>query len=88
MSELLDPMHRRYIDTLGVVRPGTRTLEVGCGNGSISAWLAEQVSPGRTISSGKLDEALIDRFLAYSSESNWWTQTITFTAAHGRTLGG
>jgi hypothetical protein len=46
------------------------------------------VSPGRTISSGKLDEALIDRFLAYCSESNWWTQTMTFTAAHGRTLGG
>ena len=29
MSELLDPMHRRYIDALGVVRPGARTLEVG-----------------------------------------------------------
>ena len=239
MSELLDPMHRRYIDALGVVRPGARTLEVGCGNGSISAWLAERVSPGGTavavdldlsliqvrmpnlelrkadilagpvergafdlvtaravlhhvadpetamanmiaslraggallliepdflpvsiaeppevrafwdgwlawsrergidyhigrtlaprlaslgltkisgtaetaiynggslwadywietitelrgdlISSGKLDEALIDRFLAYCSDSNWWTQTIAFTAVHGRTLGG
>jgi SAM-dependent methyltransferase len=236
MSELLDPMHRRYIDALGVVRSGARTLEVGCGNGSISAWLAERVSPGGTavavdldlsliqvrmpnlelrkadilagpvergafdlvtaravlhhvadpetaranmiaslkaggallliepdflpsslaeppeirafwdgwlawsrergidyhigrtlaprlaslgltnisgtaetaiynggslwadywietvtelrddlISSGKLDEALIDRFLAYCSDSNWWTQTIAFTAVHGRT---
>jgi hypothetical protein len=37
MSELLDPMHRRHIDALGVVRPGARTLEVGCGNGSICA---------------------------------------------------
>jgi len=46
MSELLDTMHRRYIDALGVVRPGARTLEVGCGNGSISAWLAERLSPG------------------------------------------
>jgi 2-polyprenyl-3-methyl-5-hydroxy-6-metoxy-1,4-benzoquinol methylase len=36
MAELLDPMHRRYIDALGVVKPGARTLEVGCGNGSIS----------------------------------------------------
>ena len=239
MSELLDPMHRRYIDALGVVRPGARTLEVGCGNGSISAWLAERVSPdgtavavdldlsliqvrmpnlelrqadivtdpvergtfdlvtaravlhhvvdaqaaianmvaslkpggallliepdflpvsiaeppevrefwdgwlawsrergidyfiGRTlatqlgslglanisgaaetaiynggslwadywietitelrsdlISSDKLDEALIDKFLAYCSDSKWWTQTIAFTAVHGRTLGG
>ncbi len=239
MSELLDPMHRRYIDALGVVRPGARTLEVGCGNGSISAWLAERVSPGGTavavdldlslvqvhmpnlelrkadilagavergtfdlvtaravlhhvadaqaaidnmvaslkpdgtllliepdflpvsvaeppevrafwdgwlawsrergidyfigrtlaprlaslgltkiggtaetaiynggslwadywietitelrsdlISSGKLDEALIDKFLACCSDSNWWTQTIAFTAVHGLTLGG
>ena len=239
MSELLDPMHRRYIDSLGVVRPGARTLEVGCGNGSISAWLAERVSPGGTavavdldlslvhsrmqnlelrqadilagpiergafdlvtaravlhhianpelaianmiaslrkggallliepdflpasiaepqevrafwegwiawsrergidyyigrtlapkvaslglteisgtaetaiyngdslwaeywietvtelrgdlISSGKLDEALIDRFLAYCADSNWWTQTIAFTAVHGRNLSG
>jgi SAM-dependent methyltransferase len=239
MSELLDPMHRRYIDALGVARPGARTLEVGCGNGSISAWLAERVSPcgtavavdldlslvqvripnlelrqadivagpmergtfdlvtaravlhhvadahaaidnmiaslkpggailliepdflpvsiaeppevrafwdgwlawsrergidyfiGRTLaprlaslgltkisgtaetaiynggslwahywietitelrseltSSGKLDDVLIDKFLAYCSDSNWWTQTIAFTAAHGRTLGG
>jgi SAM-dependent methyltransferase len=237
MSELLDPMHRRYIDALGVVKPGARTLEVGCGNGSISAWLAKLVSPGGTavavdldlslvqvrmpnlelrkadilagpveqgafdlvtaravlhhvadperaiadmiaslkpggailliepdfipvsiaepkqvrafwdgwlawsrergidyyigrtlaprlaslglkniggtaetaiynggslwadywidtvtelrgdlISFGKIDEALIDRFLAYCSESNWWTQTIAFTAAHGRIL--
>ena len=239
MSELLDPMHRRYIDALDLVKPGARTLEVGCGNGSISAWLAERVRPGGTavavdldlsliqvrmenlelrkadilagpveprafdlvtaravlhhvadpetaianmiaslrdggallliepdflpvsvaepqevrafwegwlawsreggidyhigrtlasrlaslgltkingkaetaiynggslwadywietvtelrgdlISSGKLDEALIDRFLASCSDSNWWTQTIAFTAVHGRTLGG
>jgi hypothetical protein len=37
MSELLDPMHRRYINALDIVRPGARTLEVGCGNASISA---------------------------------------------------
>jgi ubiquinone/menaquinone biosynthesis C-methylase UbiE len=55
MSELLDPMHRRYIDALGVVRPGTRTLEVGCGNGSISAWLAECVTPGGTAVAVDLD---------------------------------
>ena len=45
MSRLLDPMHRRHIESLGG-GPGARTLEVGCGNGSISAWLAERVSPG------------------------------------------
>jgi SAM-dependent methyltransferase len=59
MSELLDPMYRRYIDALGVVRPGARTLEVGCGNGSISAWLAERVSPGGTAVAADLDLSLI-----------------------------
>src|SRR5437764_8700765 len=59
MSELLDPMHRRYIDALGVVKPGAHTLEVGCGNGSISAWLAERVSPGGTAVAVDLDLSLI-----------------------------
>ena len=59
MSELLDPMHRRYIDALGVVRPGARTLEVGCGNGSISAWLAGRVSPGGTAVAVDLDLSLV-----------------------------
>src|SRR5436190_2063075 len=48
MSRLLDPMHRRHIERLGV-GPGARTLEVGCGNGSISAWLAGRVTPGGAI---------------------------------------
>jgi ubiquinone/menaquinone biosynthesis C-methylase UbiE len=59
MSELLDPMHRRYIEALGVVKPGARTLEVGCGNASISAWLAERVSPGGTAVAVDLDLSLI-----------------------------
>jgi len=59
MSELLDPMHRRYIDALDIVRPGARTLEVGCGDGSISAWLAERVSPGGTAVAVDLDLSLI-----------------------------
>jgi SAM-dependent methyltransferase len=59
MSELLDPLHRRYIDALGILRPGARTLEVGCGNGSISAWLAERVSPGGTAVAVDLDLSLI-----------------------------
>ena len=45
MSRLLDPMHRRHIDRLGI-GPGARTLEVGCGNGSMSAWLAQRITPG------------------------------------------
>jgi tRNA A58 N-methylase Trm61 len=45
MSQLLDPMQRRYIESLNI-GPGARTLEVGCGNGSISEWLAQRVAPG------------------------------------------
>jgi hypothetical protein len=48
MSRLLDPMHRRHIEWLGA-GPGARTLEVGCGNGSMSAWLAKRIAPGGTI---------------------------------------
>ena len=60
MSQLLDPMHRRYIDALGVARPGACTLEVGCGNGSISAWLAERVRPGGRAVAVDLDLSLVD----------------------------
>jgi len=161
MSRLLDPMHRRHLESLGV-GPGARTLEVGCGNGSISGWLAERVSPGGEavaarpeakafwdgwlawsrdqgidyhvcralaprlasmgleavagtaetavynggspwadywtativelrkplLASGRLDDALIDGFLAHCADPGWWTQTIAFTAVHGRAPGG
>jgi 2-polyprenyl-3-methyl-5-hydroxy-6-metoxy-1,4-benzoquinol methylase len=60
MSELLDPMHRRHIEALGIIKPGARTLEVGCGNGSISAWLAERVSPGGKAVAVDLDLSLIE----------------------------
>ena len=59
MSRLLDPMHRRHLEALGVA-PGTRALEVGCGNGSISAWLAERVGPGGRAVAVDLDLSLID----------------------------
>src|SRR5258705_953068 len=59
MSELLDPMQRRYIESLDVVKRGARTLEVGCGNGSISAWLAERVSPGGKAVAFDLDLSLV-----------------------------
>jgi ubiquinone/menaquinone biosynthesis C-methylase UbiE len=41
------------------VKPGARTLEVGCGNGSISAWLAARVRPGGTAVAVDLDLSLI-----------------------------
>ena len=39
MSQLLDPMHRRHIESLGISRDA-QVLEVGCGNGSMSVWMA------------------------------------------------
>jgi len=59
MSRLLDPMHRRGIESLGVGQ-GARTLEVGCGNGSVSAWLAERVGPEGEAVAVDLDLSLID----------------------------
>jgi SAM-dependent methyltransferase len=63
MSRLLDPMHRRHLDELGVA-PGARTLEIGCGNGSISAWLAGRVAPGGRAVAVDLDLSLTDADVA------------------------
>ncbi len=59
MSRLLDPMHCRHIEALGV-RDGARALEVGCGNGSISGWLAERVGPRGHVVAFDLDLSLVD----------------------------
>ena len=59
MSRLLDPMHRRHLEALGV-GPGVRTLEVGCGNGSVSAWLADRITPGGQAVAVDLDLSLCD----------------------------
>jgi 2-polyprenyl-3-methyl-5-hydroxy-6-metoxy-1,4-benzoquinol methylase len=39
MSQLLDPMHRRHIEALRISRDA-QVLEIGCGNGSMSRWMA------------------------------------------------
>jgi SAM-dependent methyltransferase len=59
MSRLLDPMHRRHLDELGVA-PGARAVEVGCGNGSISGWLARRVGPTGKVVAVDLDLSLVD----------------------------
>jgi len=60
MSSLLDPMHRRHIEELGI-GPGANTLEVGAGNGTISAWLAQRVGPDGRAVAVDLDLSLIDQ---------------------------
>jgi SAM-dependent methyltransferase len=59
MSRLLDPLHRGHIERLGV-GPAMRTLEVGCGNGSMSAWLARRVAPGGRAVAVDLDLSLVE----------------------------
>jgi SAM-dependent methyltransferase len=59
MSRLLDPMHRRYIEGVGI-GPGTQALEVGCGNGSMSAWLGERTAPDGRVVGLDLDLSLVD----------------------------
>ena len=34
--------------------------------------------------SGHFAPGLVDRFLSYYADPSWWTQTIAFTAVHGR----
>jgi len=59
MSQLLDPMHRRYIESLGISRDA-RVLEVGCGNGSMSAWMAGHVAPNGQVVAIDLDLSLVN----------------------------
>lgn len=70
MSKLLDPMHRRHIQSLDVLREVARPLEVGfgridfslAGGASRSNWRGRR----ELIQSGKLDEPLAkfcDRFV-------------------------
>ena len=59
MSQLLDPMHRRQIESLGISRDA-QVLEVGCGNGSVSTWMAEHVVPDGHVVAVDLDLSLVD----------------------------
>ena len=52
-------MHRRHIGSLGISRDA-RVLEVGCGNGSMSTWMAEHIAPDGQIVALDLDLSLVD----------------------------
>ena len=67
------------------------TAETAHYNGG-SAWAVywrQTVAELRTrlVASGKLDDRLIDTFLARCADPAWWTQTIAFTAAAGHVRG-
>jgi SAM-dependent methyltransferase len=59
MSQLLDPLHRSLLETLGL-RPGWRCLEIGCGNGSVSQWMATKVAPKGHVVATDIDLRYID----------------------------
>ena len=63
MSDLLDPLYRSHLERLGV-RPGWRCLEVGCGNGSISQWLATRIAPGGHVVASDVDLRYLDQLHA------------------------
>ena len=59
-AEIWDPYTQRYLDALGI-GPGWRCLEVGAGSGTMTAWIAERVSPGGAVVAADIDT----RFLAW-----------------------
>ena len=67
MSQLLDPMHRRQIESLRISHEA-RVLEVGCGNASMSAWMAEHIASEGQIVALDLDLSLVDNVRAPNVE--------------------
>ena len=67
MSDLLDPMNRTLLEKLGL-RPGWRCLEIGCGNGSISQWLATKVGAKGHVTATDLDLRYVDNLRAPNLE--------------------
>jgi SAM-dependent methyltransferase len=67
MSALLDPAEREWITRIGV-GPGWRCLELGCGNGSISTWLAERVGPTGQVVATDIDPGYVSQLKSPSLE--------------------
>jgi SAM-dependent methyltransferase len=60
MSRMLDPQMFFRLEQAGVA-PGWRCLEVGAGNGSVSAWLARRVGPRGHVVSSDIDTRFLGR---------------------------
>ena len=54
LSQALDPTHRRHLEELGL-QPGWKCMEVACGNGTISEWMAVRVAPGGRVLATDVD---------------------------------
>jgi len=54
LAEALDPAHRRHLEALGL-QPGWQCMEVACGLGTMSEWLAVRVAPGGRVLATDID---------------------------------
>ena len=65
---------------------GTAETAVYNGGSDWAVYWAQTVVELRDslVASNGLDDALVDRFLASCADPGWWTETIAFTAVHGR----
>lgn len=59
LSALYDPSTERHLRARGV-RRGWNCLEVGAGNGSIAAWLAQQVTPSGSVLATDIDTRFLN----------------------------
>jgi hypothetical protein len=100
MSKLLDPMHRRQIEDYHIGRTlaprlaalglneisGIAETAVYNGGSRWADYWTQTITELRDdlTTSRKLSPKLVDTFLEFCADSNWWTQTIAFTAVHGR----
>ncbi len=60
LPALYDPITKRHLRDRGLGR-GWNCLEVGAGNGSIAAWLAQQVAPTGSVLATDIDTRFLDR---------------------------
>ena len=69
---------------------GTAETAVYNGGSPWAAYWRQTVAELRDglVGSGRLDDRLVDRFLAHCEDPGWWTQTIAFTAVHARAPAG
>ena len=44
LNEIFNPSSQGFLQNCGL-KPGMQILEVGCGNGTMACWLAQQVQP-------------------------------------------
>ena len=65
---------------------GTAETAVYQGGSPWASYWVDTVDELRSglVESGALTDDLVDHFLTQCADPSWWTQTIAFTAAHGR----